>query len=80
MAKEAPEGEQQDGGLEMDSGGSSLVAQWVKDLVLSLLWHGLDPCPGNFHMPQLQPKKRKKKERKEKKKKEEIDSGHSINL
>ena len=33
----------------------------VKDLVLSLLWlgsmlwHGFDPWPGNFHMPQAQP-------------------------
>ena len=23
---------------------------------LSLLWHGLDPWPGNFHIPQAQPK------------------------
>ena len=36
---------------------SFLVAQWVKDLVLSLqrlgllLWCRLDPQPGNFHMP-----------------------------
>ena len=28
------------------------MAQWVKDLVLSLLWLGFDPWPGNFHMPQ----------------------------
>ena len=39
------------------SPGSSLVAQEVKDPVLllqrlgSLLWHGFDPWPGNFHMP-----------------------------
>ena len=32
------------------------MAQWVKDLVLSLqqlvllLWHRFDPWPGNFHM------------------------------
>ena len=38
---------------------SSLVAQWVKDLALSqlwlgsLLWCGIVPWPGNFHMPQV---------------------------
>ena len=43
------------------------MAQWVKDLALSLqwlgslLWHELDPEPGNFHMLQAQPKKGKKK-------------------
>ena len=37
---------------------SSLVAQWVKDLVLSLqwprvlLWLKFYPWPRNFHMPQ----------------------------
>ena len=42
---------------------SSPVAQKVKDLALSLqwlgllLWSGLDPWPGNFHMLQVQPKK-----------------------
>ena len=42
---------------------SSLVARWVKDLVLSLLWlwsllwHGFNPWPGNFHMLQVQPRK-----------------------
>ena len=36
--------------------GSSLVVQWIKDLVLpllwlrSLLWHRFDPWPGNCHM------------------------------
>ena len=30
---------------------SSLVAQQVKDLVLSLLWCGFDPWLGAFHMP-----------------------------
>ena len=30
----------------------------VKDLVLSPLWLGFDPCPGNFHMLQAWPKKR----------------------
>ena len=28
----------------------------VKDLALSLLWHGLDPWPRNFHMQQVWPK------------------------
>ena len=46
---------------------SSLVAQQVKDLALSLqqprslLWHGFDPWPGNFHTPQARTKKKKKK-------------------
>ena len=41
---------------------SFLVAQQVKDLVLSLqqlgllLWHESDPWPGNFHMLWVQPK------------------------
>ena len=46
--------------------------QWVKDLVLSLVWPWLllwprfYPWPRNFHMPQAQTKKKKKKERKKK--------------
>ena len=46
---------------------SSLVAQRVKDLVLSLLWfqlllwHGSDPWPGNLHMPQAQQQEEKEK-------------------
>ena len=37
------------------SSGSSLVVQWVKDLMMlqqrgSLLWHEFNPWPGNFHM------------------------------
>ena len=46
--------------------GSSLVAQWVKDPALSLLWLGsllwcgLNPWPGNLCMPLVQPKKGKK--------------------
>ena len=42
---------------------SSLMAQWVKHLALSLLrlwlqwWHGFHPWPGNVHMPQVRPKK-----------------------
>ena len=37
------------------------MAQQVKDLMLSLLWHRFDPCPRNFHMLWVQPKKKKKK-------------------
>lgn len=39
---------------------SSLVAQWVKDLALSLqwfgplLWHGFNSWPGNSYVPQVQ--------------------------
>ena len=44
--------------LEMDL-WSSRVAQWVKDLALSLLWRGFDPWPGNFHIPWLWPKIKK---------------------
>ena len=39
------------------------MAQWVKDLVLSLqrlgwlLWLGLDTWPENFHVPQVWPPK-----------------------
>ena len=42
---------------------SFLVAQWVKDLALSLLWLklllwlGFDLWPGNFHMLRAHPKK-----------------------
>ena len=45
---------------------SSLVAQWIKDLVVSLQQLGsllqcsFDPWPGNFHMPWAQPPKIKK--------------------
>ena len=43
---------------------SSLVAQWVKELALSLLclgsllWHRFDPWPGNFCMSWARPKKK----------------------
>ena len=46
--------------FKMRMSWSSLVAQWVKDQVLSLLWLGslmwleYDPWPENFHMPQVQ--------------------------
>ena len=49
---------------EKPQAGSSLVAQWVRDLV-SLLWLGLllwrrlDPWPWNFCMLQVRPKKLK---------------------
>ena len=39
------------------------MAQWVKDLALSLqqlrllLWHRFDPWPRNFDVPQVWPKK-----------------------
>ena len=44
-----------------------------KDPALLHLWHrsqmqlGFDPWPGNFHTPQVQPKKEKKKKKKKKK-------------
>ena len=37
------------------------MEQQVKDLVLLQLCHSFDPCPGYFHMPQAQPKKKKKR-------------------
>ena len=43
---------------------SSFVAQWVKDLMLSLqslLCCRFDPWPRNVCMPQVRPKKKKKK-------------------
>ena len=40
------------------------MAQWVKDLALSLLWQEFDPWPGNFQMPWGQPKKKKKERKK----------------
>ena len=33
------------------------MAQWIKNLVLSLLWCGFDPWPGNFCMSRAQSKK-----------------------
>ena len=36
----------------------------VKGSVLSLLWCGLDPWPGNFHMSWVWQKKKKKNEQK----------------
>ena len=43
------------------------MAQQVKDLALSLqwleslVWHGFDPWPRNFHMPRAQTKKKKER-------------------
>ena len=51
----------------------SLVAWWVKDPVLSLLWWGFDPWPGNFCMLQPWPKKKKKIKEKKRKKEEEVN-------
>ena len=42
------------------------MAQWIKDLAVSLqwlgllLWHGFDPCPRNFHVPRTYPNNKKK--------------------
>ena len=44
---------------------SFLVAQQLKDMALSLLWLGFDPCSGEFHMLQAWPKKKKKKKKEE---------------
>ena len=47
--------------------GSCLERQCVQDLALSLqqlgslLWRRFSPWPGNFHMPQVRPKKERKK-------------------
>ena len=40
------------------------MAQQVKDLVLSLLWRGLDPWPWNFHRQQAWPKGKKRQGKK----------------
>lgn len=53
--------------LESTLIGIPAVAQWVKDLVLLLLWHRsklwlrLGPWPGNVHMLWMWLKKKKKK-------------------
>ena len=36
------------------------MAQWVKDPAVSLLWHELDPWPGNFWVLQVQLKNKNK--------------------
>ena len=51
---------------EWTTTGSPLVAQWVKDSALPLLWfrsllrHKFNPWPRNFFMPWAQTKKREK--------------------
>ena len=35
-----------------------MVAQWVKEPALSLLWLRFHPWPGNFGTPRAQPKKK----------------------
>ena len=47
--------------IKMRSIASSLVAQWVKDLALSLLWCEFDPWSRNFCMWQAQPKKERER-------------------
>ena len=42
--------------------GSSLVAQQIKDLAVSLLWSRFDPWSGNFRMSQAWPKRTNEKE------------------
>ena len=50
--------------MKISKGGSSLVAQRVKDPALSrkqlrlLLWHRFDPWPRNFHMLWVHPEKK----------------------
>lgn len=39
------------------------MAYRIKDPVLSLLWNGFSPWPGNFHMLHVQPKKKKEEEK-----------------
>ena len=41
------------------------MAQWVKDPMLSLLWHGCDPWPWNFHMLQAKRKEKRRNENRE---------------
>ena len=42
-------------------GGSSRVTPWIRDPVLSPLWCGFDPWPGNLHMLWAQPSPSKKR-------------------
>ena len=57
------------------------MALWVKDLALSLLWlgsqlwRGLDPWPGNFHMPWTWQKKKEGRKEKGKKERKKIKMG-----
>ena len=45
---------------------SSLVAQWIKDLALLLLWGGFSPWPRNFHIPLCGQNKQTKTKNKQK--------------
>ena len=64
--------------------GSSLVAQWVKDLVLSLqqlrslLWCGFHPWPRNFCMLWVQPKKQTNKQTNKQKKTKKTDERKTL--
>ena len=58
--------------------GSSPVAQCVKDHALSLLWLEFDPWPGDFHMPQEQPKNKTKQNKKTNKKSGHFHSGTGV--
>lgn len=49
--------------FKRDGRGCSLVAQRVKDSVLSLLWHWFDPWPRTFHKSQIQAKKKQAKKK-----------------
>ena len=40
-------------------GRRSLLAQWVENPLLSLLWHRFNPWPRNFCMPWARPKKKR---------------------
>ena len=42
------------------------MAQQVRDLALSLLWHRFSSWPANFHMPWVQTKRKGEKKKKKK--------------
>ena len=44
--------------------GVTLVAWWVKELTLSLLWLPFNPWPWNVCIPQIQPEKKTKNKNK----------------
>ena len=41
---------------------NSLVAQRIKNLTLSLLWHRFNPWPGNFRMPHVCPEQQQQQQ------------------
>ena len=53
------------------------MVQLVKNPVLSLLWHGLELWPRNFHMPQAKKKKKKREKEGRKRKPKESRSFNS---